>query len=166
MAKETRTASDEDMKTIAALVRGAKVAMLTTMAEDGEHHSRPLAVQEVEFGGELWFFTQDPSDKVQQIGEHPKVNAAMQSGKGFLSIAGTAEIVHDRDRVDEFWSPSVEAWFPGGKDDPTVALIRVRPSSAEFWASDEPGVVSAFKIVRAKFTGNRPDIGENKTVEL
>lgn len=166
MSKEPRYASDEDMKTIASLVKGAKIAMLTTMSEDGEHHSRPLAVQDVEFGGELWFFTQDPSDKVADTKLHPQVNVAMQSSKGFLSIAGRAELVHDRVRVNEYWSPAVEVWFPEGKDDPTVALLRVRPSSAEFWVSDEPSVVSAFKVVRAMFTGESPDIGENKTVEL
>jgi general stress protein 26 len=166
MSEAAHPASDEDMKTIASLVRGAKIAMLTTVADDGEHHSRPLAVQEVEFGGELWFFTQDPSDKVTELRHHPRVNVAMQSNKGFLSVAGTAEVVHDSARIDEFWSPAVEAWFPGGKGDPTVALLRVRPSSAEFWVSDEPGVVTAFKVARAIFGGGTPDVGENKTVEL
>jgi general stress protein 26 len=159
-------ASDRDMAAIAAIVKDSKIAFLTTMGENGHHHSRPLAVQDIDFSGELWFFTQDPSDKIDDVRRHPQVNAAFQSGKGFLSIAGTADIVHDRARVDEYWTPAVEAWFPEGKEDPTVALLRVRPESAEYWYSDEPGVVSAFKIVKAIFTKGQPDVGENRTVEL
>lgn len=167
MAEHTAPlATEEDMKTIAEIVRASKVALLTTMSANGHHHSRPLAVQEVEFSGELWFFTQEPSDKVDDIRRHPQVNAAFQSSKGFLSIAGTAEIVHDLARIEEYWTPSVEAWFPEGKADPTIALLRVRPESAEYWHSTEPGIVSAFKIVKAVFTGGQPDVGENRTVEL
>src|SRR5690606_4981530 len=118
-------ADDDDMKTIAALVKSAKIALLTTITTDGHLHSRPLATQEVDFDGDLWFFTQDPSSKVDDIHANPQVNAAFESGKGYLSVAGTASIVHDRAKVDELWTPSVEAWFPDGKDDPTVALIKI-----------------------------------------
>lgn len=161
----TRT-TDEDLATIGKLISASKVAMFTTMTADGQHESRPLAVQEAEFDGELWFLTQDTSDKVAAIAHHPKVNVSFQSGKGFLSIAGTAELFHDGKLIDEFWNPALEAWFPEGRDDPTIALIRVRPDAAEYWYSNEPGVVAAAKGVKAIFTGDHPDIGENKTVEL
>lgn len=159
-------ASDDELKTIAELVKGSKITLLTTRSEHGDLHSRPLATQEVEFSGELWFFTQDPSEKVSDILINPQVNAAFESGKGYLSIAGNAEIVHDRTKVDEYWSPAAEAWFPEGKDDPTVALIKVRPVSAEFWARDTPGVVAVFRIAKAAFTGGQPDVGDNRTVDL
>ncbi|MET0480047.1 MAG: pyridoxamine 5'-phosphate oxidase family protein [Mycetocola sp.] len=159
-------ADDADMSTIAALIKAAKIALVTTVTADGHLHSRPLAVQETEFDGYLWFFTQDPSSKVDDIRAHDQVNAAFESGKGFLSIAGRATVVHDQAKVDELWSPSVEAWFPDGKDDSTVALIRVDAESAEYWASTEPGVVTAFKIAKAVVTRTQPDVGENKSVDL
>lgn len=162
----TTFATDDDLKAIASIVKASDVAFVTTMAENGHHHSRPLAVQDADFTGDLWFFTQDPSDKVDDIRRNPQVNAALQSKKGFLSIAGRAEIVHDRARIEEYWSPAVEAWFPEGKDDPTVALLRVRAESAEYWYTDEPGVVSAFKVVKALVKSDQPDVGENRTVEL
>jgi general stress protein 26 len=159
-------ADDDDMKTIAALVKSSKIALVTTITASGHLHSRPLAAQEVDFDGDLWFFTQDPSSKVDDIRANNQVNAAFESGKGYLSVAGTATIVHDRAKVDELWTPAVEAWFPTGKDDPTVALIKVNAESAEYWASNEPGVVTAFKIVKAIVTHTRPDVGENKSVDL
>ena len=159
-------ADDDDMKTIARLVKSARIALLTTVTRDGHIHSRPLATQEVDFDGDLWFFTQDPSSKVDDIRAHDQVNAAFESGKGYLSIAGRATVVHDRARVDELWTPAVEAWFPDGKDDPTVALIRIDAESAEYWASNEPGVVTMFKIVKAVVTHTQPDVGDNKAVDL
>lgn len=159
-------ADDDDMKTIAGLVKAAKIALLTTVTSDGHLHSRPLATQDVDFDGDLWFFTQDPSSKVDDIRAHNRVNASFESGKGYLSIAGTATIVHDRAKIDELWSPTVEAWFPEGKDDSTVALIRVDAESAEYWASNEPGVVTMFRIAKAVVTHTQPDVGENKSVDL
>lgn len=103
---------------------------------------------------------------MRDIAVHPAVNVAFESGKGYLSVAGTAEVVHDRAKVDEYWTPAVEAWFPEGREDPTVALIRVRAESAEYWATDEPGIVSAFKIAKAVVTRTQPDVGENRAVEL
>lgn len=159
-------ADDDDLATITELISSAKVAVLTTQTASGALHSRPLATQESGFTGDLWFFTQDPSPKVDDIRAHPQVNVSYDTGKGYLSLAGTAELVHDRDRVDELWSPSLEAWFPEGKDDPTVALLHVDAESAEYWASNEPGIVKVFKIAKAVVTRQQPDIGENRTVEL
>ncbi|MFF1571599.1 pyridoxamine 5'-phosphate oxidase family protein [Leifsonia sp. NPDC058292] len=166
MTDDTQNANTEDLKTIADLIAASKVALLTTQTAAGHLHSRPLATQKAEFDGDLWFFTQDPSPKVDDILAHPSVNVSYDTGKGYLSIAGTAELVHDREKVDELWSPLVEPWFPDGKDDPSVALLLVHADSAEFWASHEPGVVTAFKVARAAVTGKQPDIGENKTVDL
>ncbi|WP_271176613.1 pyridoxamine 5'-phosphate oxidase family protein [Leifsonia poae] len=160
------TASTDDLETIARLIKASKVALLTTQTANGDLHSRPLATQEAEFEGDLWFFTQDPSPKIADIHAHPQVNVAYDTGKGYLSIAGTAEVVHDREKVDELWTPSMDAWFPAGKDDPAVALLLVHADSAEFWATNEPGIVTAFKIARAAVTRTRPDIGENRSVEL
>ena len=163
---EFHAADDDDMVTIARLVKASKIALLTTITPSGQLHSRPLATQEADFDGDLWFFTQDPSSKVDDIRSNDQVNAAFESGKGYLSVSGSATIVHDRTKIDELWTPAASAWFPDGKDDPTVALIKVSAQSAEYWASDEPGVVSIFKIAKAALTGGQPDVGDNKSVDL
>lgn len=163
---DSTSTHDDDLATISGLISASRVALLTTQTASGALHSRPLATQKAEFDGDLWFFTQDPSPKVADIHAHPQVNVSYDTGKGYLSLAGTAELVHDRDKVDELWSPSMEAWFPEGKDDPAVALLHVSAESAEFWASHEPGIVKVFKIAKAAVTHTPPDIGENKTVEL
>ncbi len=148
------------------LVKNSKIALLTTTTASGQLVSRPLAVQKAEFDGDLWFLSQDPSDKTSEIAANNQVNVAMESGKGFLSIAGTASVLHDRTKIDELWSPMVEAWFPNGKEDDSVAVIKVTADAAEYWSADEPKPVTLLKIAAATVTGKRPDIGGNETVTL
>jgi general stress protein 26 len=162
----TDSATHEDIDTIAKLADKAKVAILTTVDATGKLVSRPLALQDSPFDGTLWFFTQDPSPKVDDIHKNNNVNVAFESGKGWVSIAGTASVSKDQAKIDELWNTSAEAWFDGGRDDPSVALLRVDADSAEYWASDEPRVVSVFKIAKAAVSGGEPDVGENRTVTL
>ena len=158
--------TNDDLDTIRTIISRSKVALLTTETALGELHCRPLAVLEHDFDGSLWFFTQDPSPKVNDVALNPKVNVAYTDGKGYLSISGTATVEHNRTRIDQLWNPMVEAWFENGKDDPSVALLRVDAHSAEYWASDKPAVARAFEIVKAVVTKSRPDVGENRSVEL
>jgi len=157
---------DNELETIRTIIDAAKVAVLTTTSEQGELHSRPLAVLADEFEGSLWFFTADPSPKSADIARNPQVNVAYADDKGYLSIAGTASIERNQTRIDQLWTPMAEAWFENGKDDPSVALLRVDARSAEYWSSDKPGIVRAFEIAKAVVTKSAPDVGENRTVAL
>lgn len=163
---EPTHATAEELETITKLVKASKIAVLTTVTASGSLVSRPLAVQEVEFDGDLWFFSQDPSHKVDEIEANPQVNVSMESGKGYLSISGTASIVHDRAKTDELWNSRSEAWFPQGREDPTIALIKVHADTAEYWATDDPKAVILLKVAKAAVTGGQPDIGDNRTVQL
>ena len=73
--------------------------MLTTMTESGKHVSRPMALQEVEFDGDLWFFCYDDSAKAAQIRSQPEVNVSFANDKQSEDpLSGKAEIVYDRHR--------------------------------------------------------------------
>ena len=159
-------ATAEDVETIADLVQKAPIALVTTVAEDGSLVSRPLAVQQREFDGDLWFFTEDPSAKTDQVRANDQVNVALQAGHGWLSISGRASVSKDPAKVDELWSTGAEAWFEQGRDDPAVALLRVEAQTAEYWTSRAPMVVTLAKYAKAAVTGGRPDVGESKVVEL
>ena len=139
---------------------------MTTIGADGELHSRPLAILEDDFEGTVWFFTQDPSPKTEEIASHPEVNVAVGDDKGYLSLSGTASIDHDQARIDKYWNPYAEAWFEQGRTDPSVALLRVDVSSAEIWDTDRPPVVKAFETLKGIVTKTPPDVGENTTVQI
>jgi general stress protein 26 len=163
---ETTSTTDDDLETIRTIISAAKVAVLTTRSPEGELHSRPLAVLEDTFEGSVWFFTQDPSPKSRDIASDPEVNVAYADGKGYLSIAGTATIDRSPTRIDQLWNPMAEAWFENGRDDPSVALVRVDARNAEYWSIDKPAVARVFQIAKGIITKSQPDVGENRTVAL
>ncbi len=152
-----------------AMIDKVKIAMLTTIEKDGGLHSRPMANQESDESGNLWFFL----DKTSPLAETVRSNAHVSlgysdpSGDNYVSVSGTATLVHDKAVVDDKWSEDVAAWFEGGKDNPNVALIKVNPTEGEFWDTSSSALATAIGYVKAKLgQGDGSDLVENKKVSL
>lgn len=140
--------------------------MLTTTDADGTMTSRPMALQESEFDGDLWFFAARDSRKVEHLSAHEQVNVTVSSSDTWVSLTGRGEIVDDVDRKRELWNKGVEAWFPDGPDADSIILFVVRGESAEFW--DTPGgrVATVFSLAKARVTGEPYEGGDNERVEI
>jgi general stress protein 26 len=157
---------DDGIERLRTLIGKARIGILTTVDDDGRLVSRPMAIKDREFDGDLWFFTEDPSHKTVEVRRDPQVNVALESGKGWVSLSGEAEVVRDAAKIDELWDTGAEAWFEHGREDPKVALLKVTAHSAEYWATDDPKPVVLLKYAKAAVTGGRPNVGEARTVEL
>jgi general stress protein 26 len=162
----TNAPTAEERETLAKLLKKARIALITTVSADNQLVSRPMAVKERDFDGDLWFFTEDPSHKTDEVRTNPEVNVALESGSGWVSIAGTAEVVTDTAKIDELWDTGAEAWFEEGRKDPRVALLKVTAHTAEYWATDEPKPLVLFKYAKAAVRGGQPKVGESHTVDL
>lgn len=129
------TEQEVNIRKLATMIRGIKVAMLTTLGPDGTLRSRPMASQEADFDGTLWFFAKASSEKMSEIRQNPQVNASYVSTEDhhYVSLTGHASVVQDREKMQELWSPVYRAWFPQGLDDPELALLRVDVEQAEYW---------------------------------
>ena len=160
------TPTVEEIEKVSKLIESARIALVTSVSEEGQLVSRPLAMQDREFDGTLWFFTQDPSPKTEQVAATDQVNVGLQVDNGWVSIAGTATVSKDRAMIDQLWNRHAEAWFENGKEDPTVALLKVKADSAEYWTIESNKVVSAVKYAKAIVTGDQPNIGDNATIKL
>jgi general stress protein 26 len=134
---ETETAPpiEREVKKLRKLIKGARIAMFTTVAPDGRLRSRPMASLKGGFDGDVWFVTRATAPKTEEIRENQHVNVAYVDGDGdnFVSISGLASLVRDPVKVTELWSKRLRGWFPDGKKDPDLALIRVRIDRAEVW---------------------------------
>ncbi|HEX7308539.1 pyridoxamine 5'-phosphate oxidase family protein [Lentzea sp.] len=157
---------DDAVAKVAELLSGKKLAMLGTTAPDGTLMSRPMALQEVEFDGDVWLFAERDSRKVAHIGHLPQVNLAVSGLSTWLSVTGLASVVDDVERKKRLWNAGAAAWLPQGPEDPSVVLIRIEATSAEYW--DTPGgiVASAVSFAKAKITGQRYEGGDNARVDL
>ncbi len=157
----------ESIEKIKELTEGIDFCMLTTI--DGGHlRSRPMSTQEFEFDGDLWFFTSDNTHKVSEIDKDNRVNVAYSKpdDNNYLSVSGRAEVVRDRAKIEELWSPVLKAWFPEGKDDPHLCLLKVSVEQAEYWDAPSSTIVQLFGMVKAIATGQEADYGENKKISL
>jgi len=163
------TDSTDPAQRVADLVRAAHLCMLTTQTDDGRLVSRPMALQEAEFDGDLWFFTHEDSSVATQIGARPQVGVSFADHRNtaWTSIAGTAEVVRDRARMEELWSAPLKVWFPDGPDTPGLVLLRVAAHSAEYWDSPASRVKRLVGAARAAVTGDADKFpGTNESVDL
>ena len=158
---------DESIKKINQLTEGIDFCMLTTF-DGGVLRSRPMSTQEFEFDGDLWFFTSDNTHKIEEIEKDNRVNVAYSKpdDNTYLSLSGKAEVVKDRTKIEELWSPVLKAWFPEGLDDPHLCLLKISVEQAEYWDAPSSKIVQLFGMVKALATGEEADYGENKKINL
>lgn len=169
MSTSTLTPHSEAVEKLGHLISKIKVAMLTTVDEDGTLRSRPMATQhEDEFHGELWFFTHAGSPKVDEVDRQHQVNVAYAdpAHQTYVSVSGLATLVRDREKIDELWTPAMKAWFLGGQDDPEVALLRVTVEKAEYWDAPSSTLVHLVGFLKATATGEVYHPGENEKITL
>lgn len=147
--------SQEGIEKVAAKIKGIKMAMMTTMEENGALRSRPMATQEVEFDGDLWFFTKKSSTKVREVDKYHEVNLsyADPANYTFVSLSGKATTVEDRKKMEELWNPTYHAWFKDGLDDPDITLLKVEIHDGEYWDAPTSKMVTFAKIIKAAITG-------------
>lgn len=138
------------------LVKGIKIAMLTTVTDDGSMRSRPMATQTKDFDGEhLWFFTKRDSPKSHEIESHHDVHLSYASPEDhrYVSVTGKAWVVNDDAKMRELWSPVHRAWFPEGLEDPELTLLKVQVERAEYWDASGGRMIQLIGAIRAVATG-------------
>ncbi len=159
--------SSDGIKELAKLIHGVKFAMLTVQTPEGHLHSHPMTTQDVEFDGDIWFIGGKDTAQVSAMRSHPQVNVSYaRPDKGvYVSVNGTAELVEDRAKLDELWSDMYKAYFPEGKEDPNIQLIRISAHGAEYWES-EGKVRSLIALARGLVKGEEAHQGKNETINL
>lgn len=151
------------------LIKDIRVAMMTTVESDGSLRSRPMWTQAPDADGHLWFMTRLDSSKTAEIGRDHKVGLAFSEpdDQNYVSISGHAEIVRDRAAIHEHWQESMRTWFPNGKDDPDLALIKVTPEYGEYWDAPSSTMLHAYGYAKAAMTGEPPQRpGDEAKVDL
>lgn len=102
--------------------------------QNGEH-AEPMTAQIDDDQPNTLFFFAGKDNRAAKGG------AAMVQfvGKGhdfFACLAGEVTATQDRAEIDKLWNKQAEAWFPDGKDDPRLTLLRFDVDSAELWETD------------------------------
>jgi general stress protein 26 len=162
---ETR---DDAVQKLARMIKGIRFAMLCTAMPEGLLRSRPMATQQAEFDGDLWFFCDADSAKVYEVRQENHVNLsyADPDDNRYVSVSGRASVVRDPAKARELWSPVHKAWFPNGPDDPSLALLKVEVDQAEYWDAPGSKMTQIIGFAKAVITGHRYIPGENEKLDL
>ena len=171
MTTNTITDPTEARTKLWDLVKDIRFAMFTTRHANGHLHSRPMTTQNSNLDEDqnLWFFMSRKGEPVADLIADPTVNVAYADtgDDSYVSVSGTASVVEDLAKKQQLWSKMAEAWFPGGVDDPDLALVRVKIAHANFWDVKESKIVQLYEMAKAAITGKPPtDLGEHAEIRM
>ncbi len=157
---DTRNYSREEaVEKLKDLIDDADIAMLCTNLNNAPFSACPMATQQVDDDGTIWFFSTRDSDHNREIQTDSRVQLIYSSSENmsFLSLYGKAQILYDRDKIDELWDPQVKVWFQQGKDDPNLSLLRITPEQGYYWDTKNGKMVSFLKQAASIVTGKTMD---------
>ena len=149
------------------IVEKAGVGMLTTRFAGGLR-ARPLEPRPDLRAGVIWFLTDVRSAKDHEIEADHEVCFVVidPKDKAYLSITGRAEVLKDSTKAAEIWKSSDQVWWPDGPEDVNLRVLRVEPQRAELWDGPASSAVAIFELVKARLTGEKPNLGENRKVTI
>ena len=133
------------LKKVADMMRDLDFCMLTTHADNGQLRSRPMSNNgEVEFDGDVWFFSGADTRKVADIETEARVELSYADTQTFrfVSMSGTATIVRDVDKKRELWIDDLARWFKDGPESENVVLIKVTPTVVAYWQGEDQGEIA------------------------
>jgi general stress protein 26 len=129
-------------------------------------HMQPMTAFCDKAEGAIWFFTKKTTDlaRLTGLGHLAMFNVMARDQEFQACIAGELAPDHDRAKIDAFWTPMVSAWFPDGKDDPDLTLLKLTPMDAQVWISRGGPLRYAFETAKANLTHTLPDVGEHQPI--
>lgn len=91
----------------------------------------------------IWFFT-SRDNRFATVGP-ATVTFVAKDHDLFARFSGVLVEETSREKRDQHWSNFVEAWFPQGKDDPDLMMLRMDLGEASIW-SGELGMLTTAKM--------------------
>lgn len=145
------------------LLKDFDTAMLLTHATDQHMHARPMGIAELRADADAYFVTGIDSPKVTELVANPDVTLTFQSSKQFAAICGRISVVRDQALIDRLWKDAWKVWFPKGKTDPTISILKFEAQHGEYWDnSGSQGLKYAFEAAKAYVTGETPQANDPK----
>jgi len=148
------------------IIEKVGVCMLTTRF-DGGLRARPLEARPDRSAGLIWFVTDLHSGKEHEIEAEHDIGLVFtdEKAKAYLSITARAEVRRDHVKAAEIWKSTDNVWWRG-PEDPNVCVLRVTPVTAELWDGPSSKAVAVFEFAKARLTGAKPKLGENRKVTV
>src|SRR5215212_8330310 len=109
-ASETKLQDREAILKFKDLVEDVNICMFTTLDENHNIASRPMFTSSVDEEGNVWFFTNEFSEKINEVSKdnivhliysHPAKNI-------YVNAKGSCSLIIDRKKMEELWDPNLK----------------------------------------------------------
>lgn len=147
------------------LLERTGVGMLTTQFAQGLR-ARPVEPRPDRNGHAVYIITDVRGLKDDEIEAAPEVGLTLTNhkDKAYLSLTARASVLRDPLLAAKFWRSGDDVWWPAGPEDENVRVLRLDPIRAELWDGPASSTVAAFEMTKARLTGAKPNLGENRKV--
>lgn len=166
--EETKLQDREAIEKFRDLVKDVTICMFTTMDENNDLTSRPMFTSDVDDEGNVWFFTNEFSEKINEVSKdnlvhliysHPVKNI-------YVDVKGTCSLIIDRKKMEELWDPALKNWFPQELEDSKICLIKVATETAHFWNHSSSKMGLLFGMIRSITKGDKYKETEKGKLDL
>ena len=148
------------------IIEKVHICMLTTRFTGGLR-ARPVDLRPDRTAGVVFLLTDARAGKDGEIEAAHDVGLVLidSADKAYLSITARAEVLHDPAKAAAIWTRADAMWWQG-PDDPNLRVVRVVPSRAELWDGPASKAVAMYEFAKARLTGGKPNLGENRKVTV
>lgn len=128
---------------------------------------RPMAPKIFRDRRQIIFLFDKQSNKKAEVESCEQVCLTFSKPGTWLSVSGRAHITSDKELIDAAWGPEFDIWMPGGKTDPNIACMEIKPDTAEFWDTTANKLTQMWEFGQA-YVGMKaqPDVSDNQRVTL
>ena len=148
--------TNDSKKNLYDVVNDFDVAMLVTHTADAIH-ARPMAIARLDDDLGAYLVTNINSLKVDEISVNPQATLTFQSAKKFAAVRGELTVLSDRQLIKQMWKEAWKLWFPDGKLDPNIALLKFTAHEGEYWDNaGMQGLKFVIDAAKAYMAGETP----------
>ena len=165
---EKKLQEQEAIQKFKNLVKEVSICMFTTLDDQGEVSSRPMATVKVDDEGNAWFFTNEFSEKIQEVSKDNVVHLIYSHpGKNvYVNVKGICSVIIDRKKMEELWTPAMKAWFQQELNDSKICLLKVHTEEAHYWNDTSSKMNVFFRKLASIAKGDKYKEGERGKLEL
>jgi general stress protein 26 len=166
--EETKLQDREAIEKFRGLVKDVTICMFTTIDENHDLTSRPMFTSNVDDEGNVWFFTNEFSEKINEVSKdnlvhliysHPVKNI-------YVDVKGTCSLIIDKKKMQELWHPELKSWFPQELEDTKICLVKVATETAHFWNHSSSKMGLLFGMIRSIAKGDKYKETEKGQLDL
>lgn len=146
-------------------LKDARCVMLGST--DPDHHMQPMSPQIDPDNRVIYFYSDNKSELGEAVLKKPGTVHMCHIDKDYQAcVRGHLTVHTDPLIVDKFWNPIVSAWYPGGKADSKLIMLRFQPAEAAIWASSGNPLKFMYEIAKANIKDEQANMGDMKIVTM